>query len=75
MNRITRASEQSGGGGEAAKALEERGLRPSFEPGLGEPGRELGDFGFGHGRDHSRCAKRKANARGTPTLAPVLWAP
>ena len=44
----------------AAKALDQRGLGPSLEPRFREPGRKLGDLGFGHGRIINRPA-RKAN--------------
>ena len=52
---------QSAGDGPVAKALDQSGFRPPFEPRLREPGRKLGDFGFGHGAIIKR-PERKANA-------------
>ena len=39
---------QPGSGGAAAEALKQEGFHLAFEARLGEPGRKLGDLGFGH---------------------------
>ena len=46
----SRGERQSASDRAAAKALDERGFGPSLKPRFREPGRELGDLGFGHGR-------------------------
>ena len=56
---------QPGGGGAAAEALEQRGLHLALEARLGEPGRKLGDLGFGHGA----IITAVGNGRPTPTSA------
>ena len=49
MKTITRASGNPAVEAKRQKPSTKGGLRPSFEPGLGEPGCKLGDFGFSHG--------------------------
>ena len=40
---------QPPGGAALAEAFDEGGLRPPFEPRLGEPARKLRNLSFGHG--------------------------
>ena len=73
MNTMSARERQSADDGSAAKALDQSGFAPPFEPGFGEPGRKLGDFGLGHGSNHKSSGTE--GQRATGPLAPDVPAP